>query len=94
MRALYTQFSGLAGLLTFLNQLWNYAPLERTILMGFGAGLFVYLMLILGDATISRILEHTPPRLAEETAGDAPDAAAGAPKTDAKESAKPQPAAA
>lgn len=69
MRAIYTQFSGLAGLLAFLNQLWSYAPLERTILIGFGTGLGVYLVLILGDLTIHRILESTPPPLADETAG-------------------------
>lgn len=68
MRALYTQFSGLAGLLAFLNQLWTYAPLERTILIGFGTGLGVYLLLILGDVAINRILAHTPPRLADESA--------------------------
>ena len=92
MRALYTQFSGLAGLLAFLNQLWNYAPLERTILMGFGAGVLVYLMLVLGDATINRILEHTPPRLAEEAAGDGQETA-GASK-EAPETVKAQAAAA
>lgn len=69
MRALYTQFSGLAGLIAFLNQLWSYAPLERTILIGFGTGLGIYLLLILGDVTINRILAHTPPALADESAG-------------------------
>lgn len=68
MRALYTQFSGLAGLIAFLNQLWAYAPLERTILVGFGTGLGIYLMLILGDVTINRILAQTPPALADESA--------------------------
>ena len=71
MRALYTQFSGLAGLLAFLNQLWSYAPLDRTILIGFGTGLGVYLLLILGDVTINRILAQTPPALAEESSGAA-----------------------
>ncbi|MEX2400089.1 MAG: hypothetical protein WD423_04905 [Rhodothermales bacterium] len=71
MRALYTQFSGLAGLLAFLNQLWTYAPLERTILIGFGTGLGVYLLLILGDVTINRILAQTPPALADKPAGSA-----------------------
>lgn len=69
MRAIYAQFSGLAGLLAFLNQLWTYAPLDRTILVGFGAGLAVYLMLMMGDITINRILAHTPPALADEAAG-------------------------
>ena len=70
MRALYTQFSGLAGLLAFLNQMWSYAPLERTVLIGFGTGLGVYLLLILGDVTINRILAQTPPALADETVGE------------------------
>lgn len=73
MRALYTQFSGLAGLLALLNQLWSYAPIERTILIGFGTGLGVYLILMLGDLTISRILAYTPPALAEKSAGGASD---------------------
>lgn len=81
MRAIYTQFSGLAGLLAFLNQLWTYAPLERTILIGFGTGLGVYLLLLLGDVTIHRILAHTPPVLAKESAGT------GESKADAKEKA-------
>lgn len=68
MRALYTQFSGLAGLLAFLNQLWSYAPLERTILIGFGTGLGVYLLLILGDVAINRILAQRPPALADDSA--------------------------
>ena len=70
MRAIYTQFSGLAGLLALLNQLWSYAPLERTILIGFGTGLGVYLVLMLGDVIINRILAHTPTTLARENSGD------------------------
>ena len=69
MRAIYTQFSGLAGLLAFLNQLWSYAPLDRTILVGFATGLGLYFLLMLGDVSIHRILAHTPPALAEEGAG-------------------------
>lgn len=84
MRALYTQFSGLAGLIAFLNQLWGYAPLERTILIGFGTGLGIYLLLILGDVTINRILAQTPPALADESAG-----AADSGDSRAKESTRP-----
>jgi hypothetical protein len=69
MRIIYTQFSGLAGLLAFLNQIWSLAPLERTILIGFGTGLGVFFLLMLGDLTISRILAHTPSVLAKETSG-------------------------
>lgn len=85
MRTIYTQFSGLAGLLAFLNQLWSYAPLDRTILIGFGTGLGVYLLLMLGDVTINRILAHTPPALAEEAAGSGESKVKAADKTpDAK----------
>ena len=89
MRAFYTQVSGLAGLLAFLNQLWDFAPLDRTILVGVGTGLVVYLLLVVGDLAVSRILEHTPPRLAGETTGAAADAASGRP---AAESDRTQPA--
>ena len=85
MRAIYTQFSGLAGLLAFLNQLWSYAPLDRTILVGFATGLGLYFLLMLGDVSIHRILAHTPPALAEDAAGAG--AAAGNAKVDAKEKA-------
>lgn len=92
MRAIYTQFSGLAGVLAFLNQLWSYAPLERTILVGFGTGLVVYLFFLLGDAVISRILMHMPPKLADETAGGAARgdsaAKADAGKTESREQTK------
>ncbi len=57
MRALFTQFSGLVGLLTFLNQLMGPAPLEKTIYLGLSAGLTVYLVLLLGDLAIHRILQ-------------------------------------
>lgn len=69
MRIIYTQFSGLAGLLAFLNQIWSLAPLERTILIGFGTGLGVYFLLLVSDLTINRILAHTPPALAKQSAG-------------------------
>lgn len=88
MRAIYTQFSGLAGLLAFLNQLWNYAPIERTILIGFGTGLVIYLLLILGDATITRILEYTPTRLADETAGPARASGAASKPSEGKDAAR------
>jgi len=67
MRAIYTQFSGLAGLLAFLNQLWSYAPIERSIIIGFGTALTVYLILLIADLAIKRILAHTPTEFAEET---------------------------
>lgn len=65
MRAIYTQFSALVGLLAFLNQLWSYAPLDRAILIGFGTGLGIYLLMILGDLVVNRILAYSPPAMAE-----------------------------
>lgn len=74
MRALFTQFSGLIGLLTFLSQLMSQAPLEKTILMGLGTGLFVYMVLLIGDLVIQRILEQmhqvAPPTSEEEPHGE------------------------
>lgn len=69
MRVLYTQFSGLAGILAFLNQVWSMAPIERTLIIAFGTGLGVYLLLMLGDIAINRILAYTPSTLAKETRG-------------------------
>jgi|GEM_PF-3252293 len=56
MRALFTQFSGLVGILTFLNQLMRNTPLDKTIFLGLTTGMTVYLVLILGDLAIHRIL--------------------------------------
>ena len=81
MRTIYTQFSGLAGLLAFLNQMWSYAPMDRTILIGFGTGLGVYLLLMLGDITINRILAHTPPALVEKAARTGESKATASDKT-------------
>ena len=72
MRSIYTQFSGLAGLLAFLNQLWSYAPIESSVLIGFGTGIVVYLLLIVGDLAIHRILAQTPAKLAEKSASRSP----------------------
>ena len=83
MRAIYTQFSGLAGLLALLNQLWSYAPLERTILVGFGTGLGVYLILILGDVTINRILAHTPQAVGKDGSVERVDKSEKAPEAKA-----------
>ncbi|RMF52610.1 MAG: hypothetical protein D6746_16535 [Bacteroidetes bacterium] len=76
MRALYTQFSGLIGLLVFLNQLMNDAPLEKTVYVGLCAGLAVYAVLLLGDVTIHKILEQAA-RMAQATASAPAAEAAG-----------------
>ena len=36
----------------------SQAPLEKTLFLGLSAGLSVYLVLIIGDLAIHRILEH------------------------------------
>ncbi len=68
MRVIYIQFSGLAGILAFLNQVWSMAPLERTMLVALGTGLGVYFLLTAGDIAINRILAYTPSTLTKETA--------------------------
>ena len=92
MRALFSQFSGLIGILTFVNQMLSSAPVEKALLTGAGAGLAVYVVLLLGDVVIQRILEQaaatpmsTQSGNQESTAqaGAAPSAAEGAEK-DAK----------
>ncbi len=58
MRALFTQFSGLVGILTFLNQLMGQAPVDKSIFLGLTTGMTVYLVLLLGDLAIHRILAN------------------------------------
>ncbi|MFT4603403.1 MAG: hypothetical protein ACI9W4_000117 [Rhodothermales bacterium] len=58
MRALFSQFSGLIGILTFVNQMLSSAPVEKAVLTGAGAGLAVYVVLLLGDVVIQRLLEQ------------------------------------
>lgn len=61
MRALYLHISGLVGLLVFLREVLNYAPLERTILVATTTGLTVYLMLIVGHTIVQHIMAYSPP---------------------------------
>ena len=58
MRALFSQFSGLIGILTFVNQMLASTPVEKALLTGVGAGLAVYVVLLLGDVVIQRILDQ------------------------------------
>lgn len=89
MRALFTQLSGMIGLLTFLNQLINEATLERALFLGLTTGVAVYVVLLVGDLAIHRILASAPavdrhPTPEAETPVEAPQAAsqAAAPRTD------------
>lgn len=61
MRALYIHISGLVGLLVFLREVLNYAPIERTILVAATTGLTVYLMLIVGHTIVQQIMAYSPP---------------------------------
>ena len=56
MRSITVQISGLAGIVVFLNYLWENASLEQAIMAGFGVGIGVYLVLILGEILIRQIL--------------------------------------
>jgi hypothetical protein len=65
MRALFSQFSALVGILTFVNQMLSAAQIEKALLTGVGSGLAVYVVLLLGDVAIQRVVEHAA--AAEET---------------------------
>lgn len=88
MQSIFTQFSGLVGLLVFLHQLWDYAPVERAVVLAAGSGMAVYLVLLIGHAAIRHIVEYRPPQLAEETAGGSGSEDASS----ARSSSKPAPA--
>lgn len=90
MRALFSQFSALVGILTFVNQMLAAAQIEKALLTGVCSGLAVYVVLLLGDVAIQRVVEHAA--TAQETAqaaAQAPQAksaaAPGAPTSASKE---------
>ncbi|MEZ4702911.1 MAG: hypothetical protein R2834_21440 [Rhodothermales bacterium] len=60
MQALFIQLSGLIGVISFLNLIWNNASIERTIFVSVGLGLMVYLTLTIGGSLIHRILHAVP----------------------------------
>lgn len=71
MRALYIHISGLVGLLVFLREVLNYAPIERTILVAATTGLTVYLMLIVGHSIVQRIMAYSPPAPTKDSSQEA-----------------------
>ena len=82
---IYQQIGGLAGIALFLNGLWQFAPLEQALLTGAFVGLAVYVLFVLGELTIRRILAFTP-QFAEGRLGTGqPSQAAGRPATEPKE---------
>lgn len=59
MQTLFIHLSALIGLLAFVNQLVRYAPLERTIIVGVASGIVVYVVLMIGDVVVKRIVESS-----------------------------------
>lgn len=50
----------LAGLVVFLNHLWHQSALENALLVAFGTGAAIYLVLMVGMVILQRILSHAP----------------------------------
>jgi hypothetical protein len=59
MQTLFVHLSALVGVLAFVNQLVRYAPLDRTIVVGVASGIAVYVVLMIGDVVIKRIVESS-----------------------------------
>lgn len=85
MRPLFTQLSGLTGLFALLNQLLTHAPIGRAVFIGVTTGLSVYLLLLVGDLSIQRILAMAP----DEPADAAHDDAEAASERTAETAARP-----
>lgn len=77
MHALYTQISGLVGLLGFLNLLLRHAPIEKAVFIGVSTGLALYLFALIVDTAVHRIVDSMPAPEASEGA-DADAQAEGA----------------
>ncbi len=72
MRALFSQLSGLTGLLTFLNQLISSVPLDQAIFDAISAGIGVYLVLFVGSLTIQYISKQSAKAKKAEQANEDP----------------------
>ncbi|MFK7846903.1 MAG: hypothetical protein AB8G77_16500 [Rhodothermales bacterium] len=66
MRSFFIQFSGLTGIVIFLNNLWNNASLERTVFVSLAVGVGIYFVLIAGENIIQQIINKTAPVIPEE----------------------------
>ncbi len=73
MQVLYSQFSGLVGLVIFLMQMWKFAPAERAGFTAAVAGMLVYLLLNGADLIVRKIIAHVPQE--SETKAPPPPAA-------------------
>lgn len=71
MHALFSQLSGLIGLLSFLNRLMEQAPLEKATMTGLVAGFSVYFVLLAGNLTVQYILDRAPSAEAPHNATEA-----------------------
>lgn len=56
IRSVLMQLSGLAGILAFLAQMWAHAPLDQSLLTGTIVGGGVYMILLLVDMGVQRII--------------------------------------
>lgn len=56
MRSILLQLSGLAGILAFLTQMWSHSPLDQSLYTGVIVGGGVYIILLLVDVVIQRII--------------------------------------
>ncbi len=65
MNVLFTQIAALTGLFVFINQMWTYSSIEKSVFLAFISGLAVYLVLVVGDFSIRAILDFKPPKAAE-----------------------------
>jgi hypothetical protein len=86
MQVIFSQFSGLVGLMMFLVQLWRGASLDKAIFAAAGAAIAIYLILLVGDILIRRIITYPAPALANGS----PRASAS--KTEHKTETQAQPA--
>lgn len=87
MHALFSQLSGLVGLLSFLNRLLEQAPLEKATFTGLVAGFSVYFVLLAGNLTVQYILDKMPS--AEATRDAAQAAAASSSEGEGQEKQSP-----
>lgn len=74
MHTLYIHLSGIVGLFAFVNQLVRYAPLDRTIVVGVASGVAIYVVLMMGEMIVRRIIDSQD---AGKDAGGAAGKAAG-----------------
>lgn len=66
MRATFIQIGGIAGLLAFVNNLWNHSSVERTVFVSLAVGISIYFVLLIGEHIIQRILNKPAPQEPED----------------------------